>query len=175
MSYRPRQTHPLPPPSNRPVNRKPRDNSGSVSLSEKYYTRPSSHRFWKRELFSLCRGYWSAATKCPRNTCSWQTSYTTWGTTLAIRSFNADVTMTFSSFGCNGAPRYKIHYIVREPPLYFLVIHRLCSCIEEHYKQHYSTAIYQFLLGDKFIILSLGFRRFRETHGSADGADGVHG
>lgn len=105
-----------------------------------------SHRFWKRELFSLCRGYWSAVTKCPRNTCLWQTSYTTWGTTLAIRSFNADVTMTFSSFGCNGAPRYKIHYIVRELPLCFLVIHRLYSSLEEHYKQHYSTVIYQFLL-----------------------------
>lgn len=95
-----------------------RNNSGNAPLSEK--RTHVSRWFWKRELFPFCRAYWSAVTKCPRSTCLWRTSYTTWGTTLAIRSFNADVTMIFSSCGCNGAPRYKTHRAATKSYSYIL-------------------------------------------------------
>jgi len=109
--YRSAWTRPFPPP---PVcqSKITRNNSGNASLWGKYCKRPSVISFESEKPFPFCRGYWSAATKCPQNTYLWRTSYMTWGTILVIKSFNADVTMTFSSFGCNGVLRYKTHYII---------------------------------------------------------------
>jgi len=114
----------------RPVNRKPCETIPETLRYRKNVIDIVSRMFWKRELFPFCRDYWSAVTKCPRNTCLWRTSCTTWGTTLAIRSFNAGVTTTFSSFGCNGAPRYKIH-CYRKAILCFFIR-------RQHSPRHYS-------------------------------------
>lgn len=146
-----------------------RNNSGNAPLSEK--RTHVSRRFWKREPFSFCRAYWSAVTKCPRSTCSWRTSYTTWGTTLAIRSFNVDVIMTFSSFGCNGAPRYKTHRTATKSCPYISPLHidfpfLWAMCTRPHRDLYLRYNVLRHFLGH---------RGFREAHGPSDGTDGVHG
>lgn len=158
-------------PSNACQSKSRRNNSGDVPLSEKYWTRPSLPAFWKRKLFSFCRDCWSAVTKCPRNTCSWRTSCTTWGTTPAIRSFNADVTTTFSSFGCNGAPRYNNPLYCRGKPLFlatrrFFILRRAYVSIVLWFKALHRS---------KSVILLSGYWGFREAYGSIDGTFRVHG
>jgi len=70
-----------------------------------------------------------------------------------IKSFNADVTMTFSSFGCNGVPRYKTYYIIMTGAFTFSRYTRVSSAFASNEKYILGLRDSSNLYRNNFILL----------------------